>query len=146
MRLFFKHFFRSILRRPLQPFILIFTLMLSVAVSVMALTIDDAFADETKAKQAAQYGTADITVTLNGTASSRFMFAQDAQKLLGDRAKVAGCYELPLFFGEKNETVPFLNPIYQIQLLYRKRLRKEKGCLWGMISKSESLARKETTR
>ena len=52
----------------------------------------------------AQYGKADIAVTLNGESRSRFMFTHEVNELLGEKARVAGCYELPLYLDEGEQT------------------------------------------
>ena len=105
MKLFFKHLARSILKKPLQPIILVFTLMLAIAVSIFSLAMRDALESETNLSQAAKYGNAQITIGLNGASSSRFMFAEDAEALLGADGVAAGIFELPLFVGEENKTV-----------------------------------------
>ena len=101
MRLFFKHIFRGMRKRPLQPLILVFTIMLSVSISILAIGIKDAFARETDEKHEARYGSADITVSLNGLSASRFMFSSDAKALMPEGTSVAGSYELPMFLGEE---------------------------------------------
>ncbi len=105
MRLFFKHLFRSIRRRPLQPLLLILILTLAVATSLFSASLKRALDGETSGAQTARYGAAHITVTLDGGASSRFMFALDAEALLGARAEVAGCMELPIAYGTAGEAV-----------------------------------------
>jgi hypothetical protein len=105
MRLFCKHLLRSVIKKPLQPFVLIFTVMLAVSVCIMAFGIHGTFVTETAMSQEAEYGTADITVKLNGTSKSRFMFTDDVRRVLGDGVSVSGSYEFPFFYGENMETV-----------------------------------------
>ena len=93
MRLFLKHLFRSILKKPLQPFVLVLTLTLSIAVSIFSFVTREALEEEIAQKQIMQYGNAQISITLNGTSQSRFMFEKDVEKVLGDRAKTAGTFE-----------------------------------------------------
>lgn len=105
MKLFFKHLLRSIARRPLQPIVLVFTMMLSVAVSVMSFGLGRYSTEEIEMVQAATYGSADLSISLNSTSKSRFMFTKQAEEVLGDRAAVAGLYELPMFMDNKSDTV-----------------------------------------
>ncbi len=100
MSLFFKHLLQSIKRKPLQPFIMILTLCLAVFMAVSALSLKELLVQEATLSRAAQYGSADLTVTLNGNSKSRFMFEKDAEALLGDAATVVGTYELLLTHPE----------------------------------------------
>ncbi|MBQ8545757.1 MAG: hypothetical protein IJ437_02320 [Clostridia bacterium] len=94
MRLFLKHLFRSIRKRPLQPLIITLTILLSVLVMTMSLTIKASLSEEINSVNDSKYGHADIVVNLNNESASRFMFTSDASELLGDRASVVGSYEL----------------------------------------------------
>lgn len=105
MTLFLKHMARSIGKKPLQPIILVVTLMLSILTSTLALGIKDMLIENAQIKHEQGYGEADVTVTLNGTSKSRFMFAKRANELLGDRGEAVGAYELPLTYGENRKTV-----------------------------------------
>lgn len=104
MKLFFKHLARSIVRKPLQPIILVLTMMLAVAVSIFSFSMREGLNEEVARKQAAKYGNAQITVSLSGTSQSRFMFADDAEKLLDGKGDAVGCFELPLLLGEEKKT------------------------------------------
>ncbi len=105
MKLFFKHLFRSIKKRPLQPIILTLTLMLAVVACCASLITKEYMKEESNGSQLAQYGNADISITLNATTKSRFMFVEDVEKILGESGKVSGTYELLLFMGEQQKTV-----------------------------------------
>ena len=94
MKLFLKHLLGSIRKRPLQPIILVLTLTLSMLTSLVSFSLQDALVKESELEQAARYGDADFTVTLNSASKSRFMFASHAEEILGERADVVGCYEL----------------------------------------------------
>ncbi len=94
MTLFLKHLLMSIRKRPLQPVILVLTLVLSMLSSVVSFGLQRSLILEGECEQAQRYGRADMTVTLNGESRSRFMFAAEAEELLGGRAEVAGAYEL----------------------------------------------------
>ena len=97
MRLFFKHLINSIKARPMQPIILIFTLLLSMLVNICAFSLRVFLDEEILCAHKAQYGEADLTITLNGDSRSRFMFTDQVCEVLSDDAKAAGCYALPLY-------------------------------------------------
>lgn len=105
MKLFFKHLLRSVIKKPLQPIILVFTMILAIAVSIFSFSIREGLNEEVALKQAAEYGNAHITVTLNSTSQSRFMFAEDVESILSGKGEAAGCFELPLLMGEEKQTV-----------------------------------------
>ena len=104
MRLFLKHLFRSIVKKPLQPIILVSTLALSVAICVFSFSIDVLLKEEQNTAQTKKFGTADIQVSLNSTSMTRFVFSERAEELLSGRAKAVGSFEIPLFFGEDKNT------------------------------------------
>lgn len=100
MKLFFKHLLRSIKRRPLQPFVIVIALMLSVAVVASAFGIKDALNDEVDLSKNERYGTADLSVTLNSNSKSRFMMADSAEALLGAGSKAVGVLDLAMTFSD----------------------------------------------
>ncbi len=101
MKLYLKHLLRTIPKRPLQPLILVLAILLSVAVSALSLGIGDALEEEQVLKEAASYGSADITVRLGAGSDTRFLFAEEAEEVLGGRCRVAPLYELPILLGER---------------------------------------------
>ena len=101
MRLYFKHLLRTVPKRPLQPLILVLAILLSVAVSALAIGIGDAVEEEQALSRAASYGEADITVRLGAGSETRFLFASDAEEVLSGRCRVAPLYELPLLLDGK---------------------------------------------
>lgn len=105
MKLYLKHLFRSIGKRPLQPVILVLTLTLSILVTFAALCLNHMLVEEVDIGQKEMYGTANITVSLSADSESRFMFASRAEELLADCAEVVGTYHLPMFLGEDKSTV-----------------------------------------
>ena len=104
MRLILKHLTRSIGKKPLQPMILILTLTLSIATTIFAFTIEDMIDDDVKASQALKYGNATLMVSVGNSSESRFLFADDVADVLGESAKVAGLYELPLILDSTGDT------------------------------------------
>ena len=105
MKLFFKHLLRTAAKKPLQPILLVLTLTLAVMVTVFTFTLNRLIDEENVQVQAVTYGSADLTVTLDGASTSRFMFVKDAEAVLGDSARVAGCFTLPLTMGEQKSAV-----------------------------------------
>lgn len=105
MNLFLKHLFRSISRKPLQPIILILTLTLSVAISIFSYSLNSLLDEEFSETQSAKFGSADIRVSLSGTSKTRFVFAEDAERLLDGAGCAVGSFDIPMFFGEEKETV-----------------------------------------
>ena len=101
MKLFFKHLLRSTLKKPLQPILLTLTLALAVMASIFTLTLERMIDDENSALQAVTYGSADLTVTLDGASTSRFMFVKDAEQILGESAKVAGAFRFRSLWASK---------------------------------------------
>lgn len=104
MKLFFKHLARSIVKKPLQPIILVLTLTLAIAVSIFSFSMRAALDEEIVNGQAAKYGNAQISIGLSGDAASRFMFADDVEDLLGGTGDAAGTFELPVTVGAGKKT------------------------------------------
>ncbi len=96
MKLFFTHLLRSIKKHPLQPFILILTVALSVAFCMSAVSLRNAIFLENHGSMAAEYGSADITVTVGSGSQSRFMLAERANALLSEKGKAVGCFDFIL--------------------------------------------------
>ena len=82
MKLFFRHLIKSIRNKPAQPFVLIATLAISVGVCIMSFGLNNCFIEERVSADNARYGSSDITVSLNGTSKSRFMFVDENTKML----------------------------------------------------------------
>ncbi len=104
MKLLLKHLARSIGKKPLQPFILILTLTLSIATSIFAFTIDDMMDDDARVAHAIKYGNADLMVRVGNSSESRFLFVDDVTDVLGESARAVGCYELPLILNGTEDT------------------------------------------
>lgn len=105
MKLFFKHLLNSIKKRPLQPFILTFTIVLAVLVCTVSINLGRLVSKETDSRQVAQYGNADFTISINSDTESRFMFTKTVEEILGSNAKVSGVFELPMFFESTSDSV-----------------------------------------
>ena len=105
MKLFFKHLLCSTGKKPYQPILLAFSLMLAVTSAIFSFSLERAINEETMLAQAKTYGSAHVAITLDQSSASRFMFAQDAQQILGSSAEVAGSFDLPLTMGEEKTAV-----------------------------------------
>ena len=105
MKLFFKHLCRSIRQKPLQPILLTLILSLAVLTTLFVSSMDYILQNETARAQSERYGSAHLTVTLDGASKSRFMFVKDAKEVLGDSVEVAGCLALPMMCGEAQDAV-----------------------------------------
>ena len=106
MKLFLKHIFRSIGKKPLQPIVIVLTLALAMATSIFSFTIADTMKEELNVSQAEKYGYAQFAISLGNSSDSRFLFADDVVDALGDDILAVGCYELPLILtGTGNTTI-----------------------------------------
>ena len=105
MRLFFKHLLRSMRKKPIQPVVLIFTIAISVAVSIFSFTIRSMMHEEIDGNKNTRFGNADFTISLSGVSSSRFMSADRVEELIGDRGRAVGCFELAAVSESDGRTV-----------------------------------------
>ena len=106
MKLFLKHIFRSIGKKPLQPIVIVLTLALAMATAIFSFTIADTMEAELDVSQMEKYGSARFTVSVGNTSESRFLFVDDIIDALGEDVLAVGCYELPLILqGTGNTTV-----------------------------------------
>ncbi len=104
IRIFFKHLFTSIRKRPMQPILLILVIALSVAVGVTAFHTRIFLKEESELAIAAKNGTADFTVTFSSESPMRFLFEDDIVEALDDeRAVVCGAFTVPVYYGDDEE-------------------------------------------
>ncbi len=142
MKLFFKHLINSIKKRPLQPFILIFTLILAVTVCASSISLGKRIGDEVSQRAIVRDGGADFTVKVSSSSKSRFMFAKDAENILGERANVSGVYELPLFIGQEKSTffavaTDFYNAnVFHLEFLEYQTINKSQINEVALVSKN----------
>ncbi len=94
MKLFLKHIFRSIKKAPLQPIIILITLIVSVATFITASKLAVNVYKENRYLKNLDNYTADITVKLSKNDDVRFLFADDAESVIGSDGKVQGEFEL----------------------------------------------------
>ena len=104
MRLFFKHLYRSVLRAPLQPLLILLTVIASTAIAVTAFRMPTMYAAHLAEMYGGRGALGDLTVTLRGDSNTRLLFAEDAEELLGDTGEVLGEFRLSGYMGEGSET------------------------------------------
>ena len=90
MRLFFKHLFRSTKRKPTQPLILLLTVALSLGMIISVLAVRESIKEERYLIEESRVGSAEIKITLTGSSDKRFIFTEDVEKALGNRATAVG--------------------------------------------------------
>lgn len=101
INIFYRHLRKSVKNQPLQPLLSVLILTLSLAIAFMALNVFSWLQQETENRQTAQYGIADLTVTLNGKTENRLLLPDAAiQALDCEGVAVAGSYELPLYLAD----------------------------------------------
>ena len=90
MKLFLKHIIRSIKKSPLQPIIILITLIVAVTTFV---TVTKLAYKEHQHYNSGE-STADITVKLSQSDDVRILFIEDAQSIVGEEGNVQGELEL----------------------------------------------------
>ena len=146
MKLFFKHLFGSIKKRPLQPFILLFTFLLAITVCASVLTLGECLDYEVSSEQTVKYGNADFTVGISAHSSSRFVFTEDVKKIVGEDILVAGIYELPLFWGkEKNLVLGVATDFAEIGNVFKLKFSEYGIITSATIDESAIITRKFAT-
>jgi ABC-type antimicrobial peptide transport system permease subunit len=107
---YLKHIWTSIRRKPLQPLLSVLIFALSCMLSGFALNVYAWLKAEKEGAQAAQYGRAVVTATLDATSQNRFLQAEDVYVALTaadipaavqEEICVAGTYELPLYCADE---------------------------------------------
>lgn len=102
MKLFFRHILRSIKKSPLQPIIILITLIVSVATFVTATKLAiNVYKENLHYKNVDNY-TCDITVKLSKNDEVRFLFPDDAESIVGKDGKVQGEFGLTALVNMNN--------------------------------------------
>lgn len=130
MKLFLRHLRRSISRRPLQPFVILLTLALSVTVFCVALGAKEAISEEARLLRLEQFGSADVEIGLSSSSDSRFMFTDDVRRIVGQDVAVAGYYELPVV-TDSGVTFAVAADFYELGEIYSLRFSE-----YGQIDSS----------
>ena len=95
MKLLFKHILRTIKRAPLQPVIILLTLIMSVATFLTAVKLTVNVYEEASYRKGKYNDTpVDITVNLSGSDEARMLFAEDVEAVVGEDGSVLGEFML----------------------------------------------------
>ncbi|MBQ9749682.1 MAG: hypothetical protein IJV87_03735 [Clostridia bacterium] len=100
MRIYLKHIWRTIKAHPLQPILILLTVMLAVGVAVTAFRFQFAFEDYARNLEDERRALGDITVSLSYDSEERLLFADDAKEIVGDYGEVLGQYVLTGFMSD----------------------------------------------
>ena len=92
--LFLKHIFRSIKKSPLQPIIILLTLILSVTTFLAATKIAINVIKETNHYKTEFDYVGDITIKPSKNDDVRFLFVEDAEEIIGNDGIVHGEFKL----------------------------------------------------
>lgn len=96
--LFLKHIYRSIKKSPLQPIIILITLILSVSTFLTAVKIAINVAKETALYKNVDNYLCDITVKPSKNDDVRMLFTEDAEDIIGDAGIVLGEFNLSALY------------------------------------------------
>lgn len=108
MKLFLKHWCRSVRRSPLQPLLILLTVVLAVALGVTAFRMQFLLVDISKQASADEASLGDVILSMRGDSHVRMMFEEDVKDILGDdiNAQMLGEYALTAFYKTENGTHP----------------------------------------
>ncbi len=101
MRLFFKHIFNSIKRKPLQPILVIFCIAVSVAIFVSTYIVRSEFDKYNRMENVAACGKADIAVRVDSDSMIRYMHLDKALNAVGDKGAVVGMFSMNLLYRDE---------------------------------------------
>ena len=90
MRLLFKHLWRTFKRAPWQPLLIILTVILSVTTGIVAFRLSEVFFVRGESMSAEDVALGDITLTASSDRAVGILFADDAEKAVGERGRVFG--------------------------------------------------------
>jgi len=94
MKLLLRHIRRTVKKSPMQPILILLTVMLSVALAVTAIRLSDVLVTHSKEQARAKEALGDILITPQGASDSRLLFEEDAERVIKDLGTVLG--EFPL--------------------------------------------------
>ena len=100
MRLFFKHIARTVRSSPLQPVLILLTLVLSVSVCITSFKLSQVFFVRSESMKEQSMVLGDITLTASSDRDIGILFDTDAKGILGDRADVCGEFSLVVFMDD----------------------------------------------
>lgn len=94
MKLFVKHITRSIKKSPLQPILIILTLIVATTTFIVATKMAINMQKESGNGKNLDNYICDISVKLSGTDDVRMLFADDAKRVIGDAGEILGEFSL----------------------------------------------------
>ncbi len=103
MRYFFKHMWRTLRAFPLQPFLILLTTVLSVAVSVCAVRTEQMFRDHSAKVASKEAALGDLVISLRGDSEVRMLFCEDARELIGEEIPLIGEYALTAYYRTEHD-------------------------------------------
>lgn len=103
MKLFLKHIWRSICRAPLQPLLICLAAGISVAVCVAAFCLFGLFAEHAAEQASLEKELGDILIAPRADSDSHLLFAEDAERVLGEGAKAVGDFRISGFIEQEND-------------------------------------------
>ena len=102
MGVFFKHLIRTVKKAPLQPLLILLTIILSVAVGVTAFRFGSVFFIRSGEMRMEEVALGDIVINSGAERPNGILFDSDAKELLGDKAEVLGDFSLIAFRNGEN--------------------------------------------
>ena len=102
--IFLKHIWRAIRRAPLQPLLILFTITLAVAISIVAFRAPELYTNHAKKAIGTDSDLGDLIVTTRGNSDTRFLFTKEIESLLGEDGTALGEFRLTGFFKYQNQT------------------------------------------
>lgn len=98
MKVFFKHLLRTLLRAPVQPLLILLTVVASTAIAVTAFRLPFMFSSHLYEVYGREVELGDLTVLLRGDSDTRMLFSEDAEATVGEDGTVLGEFQLTGFY------------------------------------------------
>ncbi|HBF15388.1 MAG TPA: hypothetical protein DDW30_06870 [Clostridiales bacterium] len=95
MRMILKHWFRTVLRAPLRPLLILVIVAFSAAVATVSFKTSQAFVAHSRSTLTADRELGDILITPRGDSTVRVLYADDVQDVIGADGTVFGALRLP---------------------------------------------------
>lgn len=115
MKLFFKHIFNSIKRKPLQPLLVIFCIAIAVAIFVSTYMVRTNFDKYNRMMSVAAVGTSDIAIRVDGDSMIRYMHLDNAVSAVADDGAVVGMYGMTLLYKKLNSDGILTNSVTNVK-------------------------------
>ena len=97
MRIFGKHIFRSIRKHPLEPIMIVFTVMLCVAVMILSVALPININRNARAGLTSDEWTSDLLVSMKASSDRRILFDEDVSRAIEGYADYLGEFSLTGF-------------------------------------------------